>query len=955
MEQRFCYGCMRPKQQSPICEHCGFDERQINMKHQLPIGTVLNNQYILGKVLGQGGFGITYIGWDRLLDMPVAIKEYFPNGIVYRNVTAGPNVEFYSSEDEQVFLKHKERFLREARTLAQLASLPEIVQVKTFFEANHTAYIVMEFVEGVTLKNYLKQLRRPLTVSETMQIIGPVLRGLSRVHEKNLIHRDISPDNIMLQHNGGVKLIDFGTVRYMNDVQRSKSTESVLKPGFAPMEQYNTQGNIGTWTDVYAVCATIHYCLSGRLPADAPSRIESGERLSILESIPGIPSALIRVLEQGMKIRVNERIQTIAELEQKLYNPSIVKETSPFVNGYVPDEACGKKERIKKLLLAGTGIVAVAVLVMVLILGFGDLGSSKSTLVGKAASSSASTGSGSAVPAPAVQHAEVDESAWRDNLLMADSIDADLDDPSNSYVLGHRSIRRKDVITVTFLDSLDGMPSDSWDVSHEHNGSVMAWASSRGSGYDLYIAADGGINGKNSCARLFQDYINVQEIHFQNKFHTDYTESMLYMFKGCESLQYVDVQTFNTSNCNDMFAMFDNCASLTTLDVTGFDTSKVTDMALMFSDCKNVSELNVTGFDTSNVIDMAFMFDNCESIAYLDVSSFDTSDVWDMSYMFYGCKSLKTLRLGSFDRSSVTSYKLFFHTDKLPDGTIWLSMFEGSGSAASSSGNWENNLMMADYINPDLEYEYNSHVLGHPSIRRRDIRTITFVDSLQQMGTNNWDVSYNQNGSVMAWVKDSGYSAAKYDLYIGANGGINGEKAASDMFRQYINVSEIRFNGAFHTENAKNMSYMFRDCESLVKVDLQTLDTSSCTDMFAMFDNCLSIDNLDVSGFETSNVTDMALMFCDCASLKTLNVTGFDTINVIDMAFMFDGCESLTSLDVSSFDTSDVGDMSYMFYRCYSLKSLKLGRFDTSSVTSYGSFYQNEYLPDGTYWRSMFE
>jgi len=951
MEQRFCYGCMRPKQQSPVCEHCGHDERQPNMKHQLPVGTVLNNQYILGKVLGQGGFGITYIGWDRHLDMPVAIKEYFPNGIVYRNIAAGPNVEFYSQEDQHVFLKHKDRFMREARTLAQLASLPEIVQVKTFFEANNTAYIVMEFVEGITLKNYIKRLGRPLTVSEMMQIMGPVLRGLSRVHEKNLIHRDISPDNIMLQHDGTVKLIDFGTVRYMNDLQRSKSTESVLKPGFAPMEQYNTQGNIGTWTDVYAVCATIHYCLSGRLPADAPSRIESGEKLTILESISGIPKSLIQVLEKGMKIRVNERIQTITELEQKLYNPAMAKDTNDFVSDYIPDNANDKKDRIRKFLLAATGIVAAAVLAIVLILGLDDGGNNNTVTAEKGSTHTSGSPSSASV-------IEVEESEWRDNLLREDYFDPDLEEPSEAPVFGHPTLRRKDIRTVMFLDSLDNMPSDSWDVSYDNNGSVMAWADNRGSGYDLFIAADGGINGQYSCARLFQNYTNVLEINFNNHYHTDYAESMLYMFKGCESLQSVDIQCLNTSSCTDMFAMFDDCKSLTSLDVRGFDTGNVTDMALMFSDCASVGELNVSGFDTSDVIDMAFMFDNCEAIVTLDVSNFDTSKVWDMSYMFWGCHSLQSLNLGSFDTSSVTSYNAFFHEDRLPDGTDWLNFFEGSSAQTAvspSSGNWRNNVMMKDYINSDLEYGYDSLILGHHSARRRDIHTVTFVNSLDQMGSDSWDISNSKNGSVMAWLKNSGSSVAKYDLYIGANGGINGKMAASGMFREYVNLTEIRFNGAFHTEDAQSMTYMFRDCESLVSVDVQNLDTSSCTDMFAMFDNCMSLVNLDVSGFATSNCTDMALMFCDCPMLKALDVTGFDTRNVEDMAFMFDGCESLTYLDVSNFDTSNVWDMSYMFYRCYSLQTLKLGRFNTAAVTSYGSFYHNQNLPDGTYWKNLFE
>lgn len=319
METKFCYGCMRYKQTSPVCELCGFDERNLNESHQLPIGTVLKDQYVIGRVLGEGGFGITYIGWDRLLEMPVAIKEYFPRALVHRDLRYGPAVGC-NGADKEVYEKHRNRFLKEARTIAQLSSVPEIVQIKNFFAENNTAYIVMEYVQGITLKDTLKRLGRPMTEREALAAMEPVLRGLEKVHDRNMIHRDISPDNIMIPADGGVKLIDFGTARNMDDSMRSRSTESILKPGFAPMEQYNSRGNIGTWTDVYAICATFHYLLVGKLPPDAPSRIEEGEALPMLDAMPGISTSMKEALQKGMAIRVADRIQTIAQLRELLYS-----------------------------------------------------------------------------------------------------------------------------------------------------------------------------------------------------------------------------------------------------------------------------------------------------------------------------------------------------------------------------------------------------------------------------------------------------------------------------------------------------------------------------------------------------------------------------------------------------------------------------------------------------------
>ena len=325
--ETLCLGCMRMKQNAPVCEHCGFDERKENQPHQLPMGTLLQNQYLVGKVLGQGGFGITYIGWDQHLSIPVAIKEYFPSSVVQRHSQLGTKIWLANGEDSQLFQKHSSRFLKEARVLAQLSEISEIVHIQNYFSQNDTAYIVMEYVQGTTLKEHLKKLGRPMTEEEALSAMEPVLKALQKVHDHGLIHRDISPDNIMLPAGGGIKLIDFGTVRYVDDSGKSKSTETVLKPGFAPMEQYNSRGNLGTWTDVYAICATFHYLLTGKVPQDVHVRLEEGEALLALREKVGISEWLIQALEEGMKIRSSERIQTIADLYDQLYNKH--PETAP--------------------------------------------------------------------------------------------------------------------------------------------------------------------------------------------------------------------------------------------------------------------------------------------------------------------------------------------------------------------------------------------------------------------------------------------------------------------------------------------------------------------------------------------------------------------------------------------------------------------------------------------------
>ena len=347
---KLCFGCMQQKESSPVCEHCGYDETKGNLPHQLPAGTLLKNQYLIGRVLGQGGFGITYLGWDQHLSVPVAIKEYFPHGAVQRHTQISTQVICSGNESPEVFARHRNHFLKEARILAQLSNIPEIVQVQNYFTENDTAYIVMEFVQGTTLKARLKQLGRPMTEEEALAIMEPVLTGLQKVHEHDLIHRDISPDNIMIPDNASPKLIDFGTVRYVGTSEASKSTENVLKPGFAPMEQYNTRGNMGPWTDVYAVCATFHYLLTEKVPPEVMERYDGDESLTLLRNTPGLSRKTIQALENGLKILAADRTQSIRELAENLYS-----EEAPEV------PAAPKKRSFKIPALIGGCLAALAI------------------------------------------------------------------------------------------------------------------------------------------------------------------------------------------------------------------------------------------------------------------------------------------------------------------------------------------------------------------------------------------------------------------------------------------------------------------------------------------------------------------------------------------------------------------------------------------------------------------
>ena len=285
--------------------------------HCLRKGTRLIGRYTIEKVLGQGGFGITYLGMDELHEKPVAIKEFFPQGIVTRNIEYQDTVTVTFVGEKDNYEKGKERFLKEARTMAKFSKDKGIVKVLDFFEINNTAYIVMEYLEGVTLKQYLRENKR-IDAEDLVELLVPLIESLDEIHSQGLIHRDISPDNIMVLPDGRIKLMDFGAARDYTEFGE-KSLSIVLKPGYAPPEQYQTHGVQGPWTDIYALCATMYKCITGENPPDAIERVMDDHLKKIsafgIPVLPQIEEAIIK----GMSVAANDRYQNVGDFCEDLY------------------------------------------------------------------------------------------------------------------------------------------------------------------------------------------------------------------------------------------------------------------------------------------------------------------------------------------------------------------------------------------------------------------------------------------------------------------------------------------------------------------------------------------------------------------------------------------------------------------------------------------------------------
>lgn len=320
--ENLCIKCMKEKA-SPEgrCEHCGYDPAEDTIPpHHLSPFVILEGKYLVGKSIGEGGFGITYIGMDLNLEMRVAIKEYYPNGCAIRDTSGNScTVQSYSGEAQTFFETGREKFINEAKILAKCIDLPEIVTVKDFFKENHTAYIVMEFLEGQTLKAYLKERGGRISATETLNMMKPLIRSLGQVHKMNLIHRDISPDNIMITTNYEVKILDFGGARDFGSA-RGRSMSIMLKPGYAPEEQYRTHGEQGPWTDVYALCATMYRCITGQIPPESMERTYQDHLRPVTDFQPDCPREVNFAICKGLNVYKDDRWQSMEELYDCLYN-----------------------------------------------------------------------------------------------------------------------------------------------------------------------------------------------------------------------------------------------------------------------------------------------------------------------------------------------------------------------------------------------------------------------------------------------------------------------------------------------------------------------------------------------------------------------------------------------------------------------------------------------------------
>ncbi|MBQ7543218.1 MAG: serine/threonine protein kinase [Clostridia bacterium] len=311
-----CLGCMQLfGKEYDVCPYCGYfvGTPAVSRNHLEP-GTVLQRRYTLGRVLGQGGFGVTYIAWDHKLERPVAIKEYLPHAFASR-MTGTKRVTCFNEEAQRQFLHGLQKTRRETKALSRFDALESVVKVYDCVEENGTAYIIMELLRGKTVKEIVDQ-RGKLTFVQTMRIMTPVLETLDAMHKAGMIHRDVAPDNIFVCKDHKIKLLDFGAARVISDADE-KTLSVMLKAGYAPIEQYSSKVRQGAYTDVYAASATLYKMLTGETPPDSLSREMDGDEPDLLRNTDAPQSAQREIL-RGMAQNPDKRTQSAEKLLQGL-------------------------------------------------------------------------------------------------------------------------------------------------------------------------------------------------------------------------------------------------------------------------------------------------------------------------------------------------------------------------------------------------------------------------------------------------------------------------------------------------------------------------------------------------------------------------------------------------------------------------------------------------------------
>ena len=660
------------------------------------------------RKIGEGSFGGVY-----------EIHRTLPDGRVEKAALKKLTVPKDNSEIRELY---SQSFSRETITAHYKEQVRELAKEYTLTqELNSCKNVVachdvqcVQHADGIGWDIYIRmELLKPLklVLSADYQEMTVLKLGLSLCNallacqEHHIVHRDIKPENILVSDRGEFKLGDFGIAKVSEKTATGTMTGTM---GYMAPEVAN-RWHYGAQADIYSLGMVLYWMMNRRtlpflpfppaIPTAAQRQDAANRRFAGEDFPPPVNGSreLKAIVMKACAFSTEERYQAVRELRRDLYACYQQRRAGKKPDVSIPvstDEAIWTSESTSGNTYSGSRIIhsnGQNEKTGTFKPGTRKTGTLKTdaSKTGTSKTNDPKTGRFSAPPEKPKkrrvalicvlaalclcfasttgyllvygvrlvrQSASAPETI---NRMQSDPFYEDTDDTDTLQVF-LSGVLRKDVASITFLDTVTDAPEDSWDISEDGDGSVLAWVTGQAPSYDLYIAGEGGVRAPENCLGLFAGYFNATSITFGTAFDTSDATDMTFMFAACEKLTALDVHSFDTSHVTNMMGMFGDCPELSSLDISSLDTSLVTDMTYMFADCEKLTALDVQGFDTSHVTSMAGMFGGCSGLSSLDVSNFDTSLTTNMSLMFAYCNSLTSLDLSNFDTSMITDMSFMF-------------------------------------------------------------------------------------------------------------------------------------------------------------------------------------------------------------------------------------------------------------------------------------------------------
>ena len=854
-----CFNCMEPVDAPDAeCAKCGWDNHNRENGNAALEQTVLKDQYIVGKSLGRGGFGITYVGFDITLERRIAIKEYFPVGTAYR-FSDGVTIRAYT-EAEEDYQNGLNQALQESRTIAKLGQIPNVMQVHNAFLENGTVYMIMEYIDGISLAEEVKQ-KGKLSWKEALQRLYPIMDALEKIHAKGMIHRDISPENIIRRNETGEPvLLDFGSAR-----QPKEGLTVMLKPGYAPAEQYSRNGEQDGRVDEYALCATMYFLLTGNAPASADLRMFAKKELKRpSEYADDIPAEIEKVLLKGMELDSSDRYSSVKELHDAFLKAEqeagksgrTVKPLSPRSEKIENQPEKKEKTGFSKKIAGIVAAIAVACLGGFLL--FGN------------ASRDRDTEKEAAVSSTQENAAETDEK----EAAVAEEKAASMPEPTATVV-------PESTVTPTTEPTFTPTPEPEEtvvaEIEEEPKTAFLTTATSTPS---PELTATNTPTPEPTATDM-----PTPEPTATNTPTPEPTVT---------NTPTPEPTATNTPTPEPTATNTPTPEPTATNTPTPTATPIPDSTAMLTPESMEALPAGVAGDSGLPVMHAVWLTDSDKKTR---------NDYEKLTECNIPRGQITKI---SFEKSIASAPKWAWDFSQNGDGSVlvWISgddelKIAGEGGVQAPK---DSTGLFGGYFNlQEINFD------GLDTSKVTDMSSMfAYCETLENLDVTSLDTSNVTNMSNM-FTECHGLTSVDLSNFETSN--------VTDMSSMFSGCSALKSIdvSSFDTSNVKDMNHMFSGCSALPSIDLSEFDTSNVTNMSRMFIYCKALQSIDVSNFDTSNVTNMSDMFSGCSALPSIDLSSFDTSKVTDMRWMFDYCSELQSVDVSSFDTSNVTHFMSMF------------------------------------------